>query len=111
MRVGVSAVSMSAMAARVMFVQLKTGYDTDMGPAWVSWVRFNRSCKTAYWHGKTLRRRPGMFDANFYDVDTDEPYWLSGPHRAEVAHVAGASGAADGCRIRPIDLEPSAETS
>jgi hypothetical protein len=22
-----------------------------------------------------------MFDANFYDVDTDEEYWLSGPHR------------------------------
>lgn len=22
-----------------------------------------------------------MFDANFYDVDTREEYWLSGPHR------------------------------
>lgn len=22
-----------------------------------------------------------MFDANFYDVDTGEEYWLSGPHR------------------------------
>ena len=64
-----------------MFVQLKTGHDIDQGPCWISVVRFNRSWKTAYWHGKTLRRWPGMFDANFFDVDTREHYWLSGPHR------------------------------
>jgi hypothetical protein len=64
-----------------MFVQLKTGHDTDKGPAWISIVGFNRSWKTAYWHGKTLRRWPGMSDANYYDVDTNEEYWISGPHR------------------------------
>jgi hypothetical protein len=69
------------MAERVMFIQLKTGYDTDKGPAWISRVRFTRSWQTAYWRGKTLRRRPGMFDANFYDVESLEEYWLSGPHR------------------------------
>ncbi|GAA5192772.1 hypothetical protein GCM10023322_53060 [Rugosimonospora acidiphila] len=66
---------------RVMFVQLKTGYDLDKGPAWISWVRFNRTWKTAHWHGKTLHRWTGMSDANFYDVQTHEEYWLSGPHR------------------------------
>jgi hypothetical protein len=76
-----SAATIFLMAERVMFVQLKTGHSTDKGPAWISRVRFNRSWKTAYWHGKTLRRGPGMFDANFYDVETREEYWLSGPHR------------------------------
>jgi hypothetical protein len=70
-----------AVADRVMFVQLKTGHNTDKGPCWISVVRFNRSWKTAYWHGKTLRRWPGMFDANFHDIDTKEEYWVSGPHR------------------------------
>lgn len=64
-----------------MFVQLKTGHEIDKGPAWISCVRFNRTWKTAYWHGKTLRRWSGMFDANFYDVETGEEYWLSGPHK------------------------------
>lgn len=64
-----------------MFVQLKTGHEIDKGPAWISIVRFNRTWKTAYWHGKTLRRWPGMFDANFYDIQTQERYWISGPHR------------------------------
>jgi len=67
--------------ARVMFVQLKTGHDIDKGPAWISVVHFNRTWKTATWHGKTLRRWPGMFDANFYDVETNEEYWISGPRR------------------------------
>ncbi|NJC69628.1 hypothetical protein HC031_07835 [Planosporangium thailandense] len=37
------------MAERVMFVQLKTGHDTDKGPAWISRVRFTKSWQTAYW--------------------------------------------------------------
>lgn len=64
-----------------MFVQLKTGHGIDKGPCWISMVRFNRSWRTAYWHGRTLRRRPGMSDANFYDLTTGELYWVSGPHR------------------------------
>lgn len=64
-----------------MFVQLKTGHNTDRGPAWISRVRFSKSWQTAYWHGHTLRRGQGMADANFYNVETHEEYWLSGPHR------------------------------
>jgi hypothetical protein len=64
-----------------MFVQLKTGHNTDRGPAWISVVRFSKSWQTAYWHGRTLRRTPGLFDANFRDVETQEEFWLSGPHR------------------------------
>jgi hypothetical protein len=69
------------MADRVMFVQLKTGHDIDQGPAWISVVSFNRTWRTAKWHGKTLRRGVGLFDANFVDAETDEEYWISGPHR------------------------------
>lgn len=63
-----------SMPERVMFVQLQTGYDIDQGPAWISVVRFNRTWKTATWHGKTLRRWQRLFDANYYDVETREEY-------------------------------------
>jgi hypothetical protein len=69
------------MARRIMYVQLKTGYDIDRGPSWVGWVRFSKTWKTAYFHGRTLRRWPGMSDANFYDVETEEEFWVSGPKR------------------------------
>ncbi|MHB9860215.1 hypothetical protein [Streptomyces sp. YIM S03343] len=66
-----------------MFVQLKTGYNTDRGPSWIGWVDFSKTWKTAYFQGRTLRRATalGLFDANFYDVETDEAFWLSGPKR------------------------------
>lgn len=68
-----------------MFVQLKTGYDTDRGPSWIAMVRFTRSWRTAHFHGLTLHRVTGTrranVDSNFYDVDSDDEYWVSGPKR------------------------------
>ena len=68
------------MARRIMFVQQKSGFNTDAGPCWIGWVDFNRSWKTARFQGRELRRFQGP-DANFYDVDTDDWFWLSGPKR------------------------------
>lgn len=70
------------MPRRLTFIQLKTGFDIDCGPSWIAWVDFNKSWKTARFHGRELRRShsPGP-DANFYDVGTDEWFWLSGPKR------------------------------
>ncbi|AUI64560.1 hypothetical protein [Amycolatopsis sp. BJA-103] len=68
------------MAERIMYVQLKTGYDTDRGPSWIAWVRFSKTWRTAYLHGRTLRRRPGG-EGNFSDVETGEEFWVSGPKR------------------------------
>ncbi len=63
-----------------MFVHLKTGYDIDRGPSWICWVDFNKTWKTARFHGRELRRFQ-HFDANFFDVATDEWFWVSGPKR------------------------------
>ena len=68
-----------------MYVQLKTGYNTDAGPSWIGWVRFTKTWRTAYFHSRTLRRVTGTayanFDANFYDTETYEEFWISGPKR------------------------------
>jgi hypothetical protein len=64
-----------------MYVQITTGNDTDRGPAWIARVRFSKAWNTAYIHGRTLHRHPGMVDANFYDVETGEEFWVSGPKR------------------------------
>lgn len=73
------------MAERIMYVQLKTGYNTDLGPAWIARVEFSRSWRSLTFHGRRLRRVSGRananYDANFYDVDTGEEYWVSGPKR------------------------------
>ncbi|MFT3874871.1 MAG: hypothetical protein QM708_00345 [Propioniciclava sp.] len=73
------------MAERIMYVQLKTGYNTDRGPAWIARVEFSRSWRSLTFHGRRLQRPTGTayanFDSNFVDVDTGEEYWVSGPKR------------------------------
>lgn len=73
------------MPDRIMYVQLKSGYDTDLGPSWIGWVRFSKTWRSATFQGRTLRRVTGTayanFDANFYDVDSGEEFWVSGPKR------------------------------
>lgn len=68
-----------------MYIQLKTGYDADRGPSWIARVRFTKTWRTAYVHGRTLARVTGTayanFDANFRDVGSGEGFWLSGPKR------------------------------
>jgi len=68
-----------------MYVQLKTGHDTDQGPAWITRVRFTKSWRTVYVRDRTLRRVTGTAganaDSNFYDVESGERYWVSGPKR------------------------------
>lgn len=73
------------MNTRIMYVQLKTGYNTDAGPSWIGWVRFTKTWRTAYFRDRTLRRVTGRafanHNANFYDIETSEEYWVSGPKR------------------------------
>lgn len=68
-----------------MYVQLKTGYDIDRGPAWIARIRFSKTWRTAYFRDHVLRRVTGYahanHDSNFFDVETGDEYWISGPKR------------------------------
>ena len=48
-------------------------------------MRCTRTWRTAKVHGRTLARVTGTaganFDSNFYDVETGEEFWMSGPKR------------------------------
>lgn len=68
------------MPERIMYGQLKTGYALDAGPAWISRVRFIKTWRTAYFHGRTLAREQS-WDAHFRNVDTNEWFRRSGPKR------------------------------
>ena len=65
---------------RIMYVQLKTGHDTDAGPAWIARVNFTRTWRTAYVHGRTLRRVTETARANFEDArEADEAFLQGAP--------------------------------
>ncbi len=67
------------MKPRVMYVELRSGYGNNDGPAWIGWVHFSKTGRTVYYRGKTLRRIiGGGVGSNHVDIATGEEYWVSG---------------------------------
>jgi hypothetical protein len=68
------------MKSRIMYIESKSGRLT--GPARIGRVTFSKSGATLYYCGKSFRSLKGDgFKANYYDVETGDHYWISGPRR------------------------------
>jgi hypothetical protein len=67
------------------------------GPAQIGRVTFSKTARSLYYKGSTFRSLKGAgFKANYYDVDTKEQYWISGPKK-------NGEDALYGPRPTPID--------
>jgi hypothetical protein len=63
-----------------MYIERKAGSLT--GPARIGRMRFSKTGRTLYYRGQTFQSLKGAgFKANYYDVDSGEDYWISGPKR------------------------------
>jgi hypothetical protein len=70
-----------AQAGRIMYVECKAGGLT--GEARIGRVSFSKTGRTLYYRGRTFQSLKGAgFKSNYYDVETGEDYWISGPKRA-----------------------------
>jgi hypothetical protein len=68
------------MKSRVMYVESKAGGLT--GPARIGRVKFSKTGVTLYYGGKTFQSLKGRgFKSNYFDVESGEPYWISGPRK------------------------------
>lgn len=65
---------------KIMYIERKAGELT--GPARIGRVTYSKSGATIYYRGRAFRSLKGSgFKANYYDVETGEKYWISGPRR------------------------------
>ena len=68
------------MKPRIMYIESKS--DGLTGPARIGRVTFSKTGRTIYYRGKTFRSLKGDgFKANYYDVETGDQHWISGPRR------------------------------
>jgi hypothetical protein len=52
------------------------------GDARIGRVRFSKTGRTLYYGDRQFRSLKGAgFKSNYYDIETGEPYWISGPRR------------------------------
>jgi hypothetical protein len=69
------------MKSRIMYIEYKG--DGVTGSARIGRVKFSKTGRTVYYGGKTFQSLKGAgFKSNYYDLDTGEHYWISGPKRA-----------------------------
>ena len=88
-------------APRIMYIENKSarppGQSGIRGPARIGRVSFSKTGKSLYYRGKTFQSLKGSGKkANYFDVDTHDEYWISGPKKN------GADGLY-GPRPTPID--------
>lgn len=68
------------MKPRIMYIESKS--DGLTGPARIGRVTFSKTGMTIYYGGKSFRSLKGDgFKENYYDVETGDRYWISGPRR------------------------------
>ena len=80
------------MKSRIMYIELKQADHNDNGPARIGRVTFSKTGRTIYYKGKAFRSLKGSgICANYFDVETGEEYWISGPKKnGEDRHWAGS---------------------
>ncbi|WP_298511298.1 hypothetical protein [uncultured Kordia sp.] len=66
--------------SRIMYIEDKS---TDIeGSARIGRVYFSKSGKTLYYRGRKFRSLKGSgFKANYFDVDSGDEFWISGPRK------------------------------
>ena len=61
----------------LMYIEKCTG--NRNGPAWIAYVQTSKSKRTIYFDGHALRRHVWVDRlGNHYDIETGDPYWVSG---------------------------------
>jgi hypothetical protein len=65
---------------RIMYIERKAGQLT--GTARIGRVTYSKTGATIYYRGRQFQSLKGSgFKANYYEVDTGEEYWISGPRK------------------------------
>jgi hypothetical protein len=78
------------MRSRIMYIESKA--EGLNGPARIGRVTFNRTGRTLSYKGKSFQSLKGRgFKANYYETETGEQYWISGPHRDGLDRLYGKS--------------------
>ncbi|UFZ03008.1 1-deoxy-D-xylulose-5-phosphate synthase [Bradyrhizobium ontarionense] len=66
--------------ARIMYIENKS--ESLNGPARIGCVTFSKTGKSISYGGRTFQSLKGRgYKANYFDVETGERFWISGPRK------------------------------
>lgn len=71
-----------------MYIESKA--DGLTGPARIGRVTFSKTGRTLYYGGRSFRSLKGAgYKSNYFDVETGDEYWISGPRKDGVDRLYG----------------------
>ena len=82
--------NLTRLKSRIMYIEDKSAGLN--GPARIGRVYFNRSGQTLYYAGRRFSSLGGAgFKANYYNVDSREHFWISGPRKDQNDRLYGGN--------------------
>ena len=92
---------MSTRRTRIMYMEDKT--DGLNGAARIGRVTLSKSGQSLHYAGRTFQRLGGHgFKANYFDVESDDHFWISGPRKDGLDRLCDGS-------TKPIDIDGDVE--
>jgi len=67
------------MRSRIMYIEDKSGGLT--GPARIGRVTLSKTGCTLYYRGRSFQSLKGGYKSNYFDTETGDRFWISGPRR------------------------------
>lgn len=91
---------MSNAKTRIMYIEDKSeGLD---GPARIGRVTFSKSGRSIHYGGRTFQSLDGSgFKANYFDVESGDHFWISGPRKDGADRLYGGS--------KPVEIDADVE--
>ncbi|CCD92058.1 conserved hypothetical protein [Bradyrhizobium sp. ORS 375] len=84
--------------SRIMYIENKS--ESLNGPARIGRVTYSKSGKSISYGGRTFQTLKGRgYKANYFDVETGERFWISGPRKDGQDRLYPGSAA-------PVDIDP-----
>ena len=82
--------SFSKSRSRIMYIEDKS--QGIAGPGRIGRVYFSKSKKSLYYRGRMFQSLKGRgFKANFFDVETGDEFWISGPKKDQNDRLNGGN--------------------
>ena len=92
---------MSVHKTRIMYMEDKT--EGLNGPARIGRVTLSKSGQSLHYAGRTFQRLGGQgFKANYFDVESGDHFWISGPRKDGLDRLYDGS-------TKPVDIDAGVE--
>jgi len=77
--------------SKIMYIEDKS--EGLEGPARIGRVYFSKSGKTLYYQGMKFQSLKGSgYKANYFEIESGDHYWISGPRKDESNRLYGGNG-------------------